>query len=189
LRTIKRGGPYLRVADPGWDDPLDGVHAAMRGGRWNPPESFPVVYLCRGLAVARANVYRLLADQPYGPEDLRPEAAPVLVRTRVPEDRYLNVVTDAGCSAAGLPTTYPRDGRGRIVSQRRCQPIGQRAREGGLPGVAARSAAPIDARALRRRSRGATRLTFGEELAYFGRRRLRRGAVRTFDQWFWEQPA
>jgi hypothetical protein len=119
--------------------------------------------------VARANVYRRLEGQPFGPEDLRPEAGPILVRTTVPEDRYLNLVTDAGCRDAGLPETYPRDGRRRIVPHRRCQPIGQRAWEAGRPGIAARSAWAV-----------------GEELAYFGRRRLRRGAVRSFDGWFWE---
>ena len=25
MRTIRRGGPYLRVADPDWQDPLDGA--------------------------------------------------------------------------------------------------------------------------------------------------------------------
>jgi RES domain-containing protein len=157
------------VADPDWDDPLDGRHAAERGGRWNPPESFPVVYLCRSIEVARANVYRRLEGQPYGPEDLRPEAGPILVRTRVPEDRFLNVITEAGCRDAGLPKTYPLDGRRRIVPHSRCQPIGLRAWEAGLPGVAARSARAA-----------------GEELGYFGRRKLRRGAVRSFDRWFWE---
>jgi hypothetical protein len=171
VRTIRRAGPYLRVADPDWDDPLDGRYAAQRGGRWNPPESFAVVYLCQTVAVARANVYRRLEGQPYGPEDLRPEAGPVLVRTGVPEDRYLNVVTEAGLRDAGLPRTYPRDSRSRIIPHRRCQPIGLRAWEAGLPGVAARSA-----------------WTAGEELAYFGPRKLRRGAVRAFDDWFWEAP-
>jgi hypothetical protein len=169
LRTIRRGGPYLRVADPDWDDPLDGRYAADRGGRWNPPESFPVVYLCRSLEVARANVYRRLRGQPYGPEDLQPGAGPILVRTRVPEDRYLNVITDAGLRDIGLPKTYPRDSRRRVVPHRRCQPIGLRAWEAGLPGIAARSAAK----------------PAGEELAYFGRRKLRRGAIRAFGDWFW----
>ena len=86
----------------------------------------------------------------------------------MPEDRYLNVVTDAGCRDAGLPASYPRDSRRRIVPHGRCQPIGQRAWDAGLPGIAARSARAV-----------------GEELAYFGRRKLRRGAVRSFDDWFW----
>jgi hypothetical protein len=171
VRTIRRGGPYLRVADPSWDDPLDGRFAAQRGGRWNPPESFPVVYLCGSIEVARANVYRKLADQPYGPEDLRPGGGPVLVRTTVHEDRYLNVITEAGCRDARLPKSYPLDSRRRPVPWRRCQPIGMRAWEAGLPGVAARSAAVVGG---------------GEELAYFGRRKLRRGASRAFDDWFWE---
>jgi hypothetical protein len=188
VRTIRRGGPYLRVADPDWDDPLDGRYAAESGGRWNPPESFPVVYLCRSIPVARANVYRKLEGQPYGPEDLRPGRGPTVVRTRVPEDGYLNVITDAGCRDAGLPRTYPLDSRRRMVSWRRCQPIGLRAWGAGLPGVAARSAA-VDPRMLRSGSRAATRSMLGEELAYFGPRRLRRGAVRAFDEWFWEPPS
>jgi RES domain-containing protein len=169
VRTVRRGGRYLRVADPSWTDPLDGGHAALRGGRWNPPESYPVVYLCADEAVARANVHRILDGQPYGPEDLRPESAPVLVTATVPADGYLNAVTEAGLEALGLPRTYPRDSRRRRVPWSRCQPLGEQAHAAGLPGVAARSAA------------GAA----GEELAYFGRRKLRRGAVRQFEEWFW----
>ncbi len=172
MRTVRRGGTYYRVADPHWEDPLDGRPAALRGGRWNPPESFPVVYLCRTVAVARANVARLLRGHPYGPEDLRPEAGPVLVTAAAREDRYLNVVTDAGCAAVGLPRTYPRDGRGRTISHRRCQPIGLEAHERGLPGIAARSAAP-------------TAPAGGEELAFFGRRGLRRRGLASFERWFW----
>jgi hypothetical protein len=55
------------------------------------------------------------------------------------------------------------------VAHSRCQPIGLEAKEAGLPGVAARSA-----------------VSEGEELAYFGNRRLRRGSIRQFDDWFWE---
>jgi hypothetical protein len=169
MRTVKRGGRYLRVADPRWDDPLDGGHAGERGGRWNPPGSFPVVYLCADSSVARANVFRLLDGQPYGPEDLRPETAPVLVAATVPEARYLNAVTAAGLTELGLPRSYPFDGRGRRLSWARCQPLGLAAHEAGLPGVAARTA----------------RASAGEELAYFGRRRLRRGSTREFEDWFW----
>ena len=185
MRTIRRAGPYLRVADPLWDDPLDGRYAADRGGRWNPPESFAVVYLCRTIEVARANVYRKLEGQPYGPEDL--QTGPVLVRTTVRRDRYVNAVTDSGLRDLGLPKTYPLDSRRRLVPWHRCQPIGLRAWEAGLPGVAARSAAY--ARVPDGRSGGATRFTVGEELAYFGRRKLRRGAVRPFEDWFWVEPA
>jgi hypothetical protein len=116
--------------------------------------------------VARAYVFLKLEGHPYGPEDLR--YGPALVRTRVPDDRYVNAITEAGLRDLGLPQTYPVDGRGRLIAWGRCQPIGLEARDSGLPGVAARSA------------RGD-----GEELAYFGRRKLRRGMVRDFSDWFW----
>lgn len=173
MRHIRRGGEYLRVADPGWSDPLDGSHAGRAGGRWNPPRSFPVVYLCRGVPVARANVLRLLRGQPYGPEDLDPESAPVLVATGVAEASYVDVVTSRGCRSAGLPGSYPVDGRGRAVPRERCQAIGLDAWHEGEPGIACRSAAP-----------GAS--SRGEELAWFQRRRrLRAERVVDFEAWFW----
>jgi RES domain-containing protein len=174
LRTIRRGGEYLRVADPDWLDPLDPRHAQLRGGRWNPPDSFPVVYLCGSVEVARANVYRKLEGQPYGPEDLDPRAAPVLVATRVREARFADLVTARGLASAGLPATYPLDFRRRPIPWSRCQPVGLAAWEGGHPGIACRSAAQ-------------TAAARGEELAWFqrGRRRLRRGRVRRFEDWFW----
>lgn len=173
MRHIRRGGEYLRVADPDWPDALDGSHARESGGRWNPPGSFAVVYLCRGVAVARANVYRLFRGLPYGPEDLDPAHAPVLIATDVPEASYVDVVTVRGCRAAGLPATYPLDSRGRPISHGRCRPIGESAWREGEPGIACRSAAPqAPARA--------------EELAWFQRRRrLRSGRILDFESWFW----
>jgi RES domain len=173
MRHLRRGGEYLRVADPEWEDPLDGGYAAIAGGRWNPPASFPVVYLCASVAVARANVHRRLAGQPYGPEDLEPATAPLLVAARVREDRFVDAVSDAGCRSLGLPKSFPRDSRGRLIGHDRCQPIGEAAWDAGEPGIAARSAAP-----------GAPR--GGEELAFFSRRRrLRRGRTVPFEDWFW----
>jgi hypothetical protein len=174
VRTIARGGVYVRVADPRWRDPLDGRYARVRGGRWNPPGSFPVVYLCRSVEVARAVVFQKLEPHPYGPEDLDPRTAPVLVSARVRSARFVDALTPRGLDSAGLPRTYPRDGRGRIVSWDRCRPIGTVAWEEGRAGIACRSAAP-------------TAPTGGEELAWFqrGGRKLRRLAVRRFEEWFW----
>ncbi len=170
--TLRRGGRYFRVADPTWADPLDGDFSELRGGRWNAPGFFAVVYLGADLAVARANVRRKLAGLPYGPEDLEPEEGPVLVTTGVPIDDYVDVVTDEGCRAAGLPESYPQD-EGRIVDWKKCQPIGQEAWEQGRPGIACRSAAPGIGRA-------------GEELAWFQRARsLEAGEIKAFEDWFW----
>lgn len=173
MRRLRRGGTYLRVADAAWEDPLDGAFAARAGGRWNPPDSFGVVYLCRSTAVARANVYRLLTDQPYGPEDLQPTTAPVLVTAEVPFERYVDAVTTRGLGSLGLPRTYPLDLRGDTVDRERCEAIGQTAWERGEAGIACRSAAP-------------TAPIRDEELAWFERGvRLTAGALTPFEQWFW----
>lgn len=174
-RTLERGGEYFRVADPDWADPLDGSFAARRGGRWNPPDSFPVVYLAATVAVARANVYRKLEGQPFGPEDLEPHAAPVLVTAEVPAADYLDAITDEGLRALGLPARYPTDEEGEPVGWDRCQPVGRASWDRGDPGIACRSAAPAMA-------------DHDEELAWFQRveaPELVRVRVEGFEGWFW----
>ena len=174
MRRLRRGGAYLRVADPNWEDPLDGRFAQRAGGRWNPPRSFPVVYLCGSVPVARANVFRKLTGLPYGPEDLGPETAPVLVETEVPRALYADAATARGLDALGLPPTFPRTASGRIVGHRRCQAIGQAAWDAGERGIACLSAAP-------------TAPPGDEELAWFERRgrRLHVEQIQVFEQWFW----
>jgi len=173
VRHLRRGGRYFRVADPAWEDPLDGSYAQQRGGRWNPPDSYPVVYLARSVATARANVYRLLIDHPYGPEDFEPATAPVLVTTDVPTDRYVDAVTARGLASLGLPRSYPLDASGTTVARERREAIGQAAWDAGEPGIACRSAAP-------------TAPARGEELAWFDRgTRLRAESTSAFERWFW----
>jgi hypothetical protein len=162
------------VADPDWRRPLDPAFAATRGGRWNPPGSFPVLYLCASREVARRVVLGRFEGLPYGLLDLRPERRPVLIETGVPTHRSVDVVSDAGCRGASLPTTYPYDARSRKIGWSRTQPIGLAAWEQGERSLACRSAAP---------PRGGD----GEELAWFLRARLDRLAVsarRSFDDWF-----
>jgi len=169
---VTRGGVYVRVADPDWHDPLSGAYAKARGGRWNAPGSFPVVYLNGDERVARANLLQRFAGLPYGPEDLEPSAAPVLVSASVPEDDFVDVVSESGCVAAGLAATYPVDEDGLPVPHEVCQPVGQAAWDAGLPGIACRSAAPAAPPG-------------GEELARFGRGEpLTPLEVRRFLDWF-----
>lgn len=169
---VTRGGVYVRVADPDWEDPLSGAFAKVRGGRWNKPRAFPVVYLNGDERVARANVLQRFADLPYGPEDLEPSAAPALVSTVVPEDEFVDVVSDAGCEAAGLSPTYPLDEDGAPVPHDACRPVGQEAWDAGLPGIACRSAAPAAPRG-------------SEELAWFARGEpLTPLEVRRFTEWY-----
>jgi hypothetical protein len=171
FRHVRRAGTYLRVADPDWEDPLDGAYSPARGGRWNPPRSFAVVYLCATIQEARANVLRKLEGLPYALLDLRPDRRPELVAAEVPDAKPVDVVSDAGCRAAGLPATYPLDGRGREVPRTRCQPVGSAAWSQREPAIACRTAAPVER---------------GEELAWFPDHggALRLLAREPFDDWF-----
>jgi RES domain len=171
VRHVRRAGAYLRVADSSWRDPLSGEYARGRGGRWNAPGAFAVVYLSTSLGVARALVRSRLEDRGIRPEDVLPEAGPVLVHTTVPDNAYVNAVTGTGLRALDLPATYPLDGRGRVIAHGVCQPIGRLAWDAGEQGIACRSA-----------GKGAP--TSGEELAYFSRQSLRVDETEQFADWF-----
>lgn len=170
--TVERKGTYLRVANPQWRHPLDGNFSKTRGGRWNAANSFPVVYLCADIAVAKANVVRKLEGRPYGVEDLNPREAPVLVHTTVATNKFIDVLTDDGCRAAGLLATYPTDDEGQEIAWPTCQPIGQRAWDEAYMGIVCRSTP----------TRGV-----GEELAWYQRDQvLQVDRVLDFERWFWE---
>jgi RES domain len=174
FRHVTRSGRFVRVAQPDWRRPLDPGFAAERGGRWNPPASFPVVYLCATPEVARRVVVGRFEGLPYGVLDLQPDRRPVLIETDVPTHRAVDVVTAEGCRAASLPPTYPYDARGRKIGWERTRPIGERAWEGGERSIACRSAAVPKGRD-------------GEELVWFVRERTDRLTVsvrRSFDDWF-----
>jgi RES domain-containing protein len=178
MRVIRRGGRYLRVADPDWDDPLDGSYSARFGGRWNPPDSFPVCYLSCDLPTARANARQLLERRllglPFTVDDIDPDEFPVLVGTDVHEDECVDIVSDEGCEAAGLPRTYPKDEQGETVTWHHCQPIGSAAWAEGRTAIACRSAAECAPRD-------------GEEMAWFQRdRRLHVIERRPFHDWYGE---
>lgn len=177
-RVIERSGQYNRLAEPGRTDPLDSGYSQASGGRWNPPGSFPVLYLNDTIATARLQVLHKLRGLPYGPEDLNPDQQHDLVAVQVPRASYLDCVTDQGLVAVELPPTYPRHRNGRPVTHATCQPVGQQAHDDGLPGIACRSAAT-----------GATPIN--EELAFFDRSRRRwpRLIRRTpFERWWWAVP-
>jgi hypothetical protein len=172
MRHVERGGSYLRVADPGWEDPLSGEYVRDTGGRWNPPGAFEVVYLNADLRVARAQVRHKLEPIGVGPEDLDPDRGPALIRTSIPRQPYVDAVSDRGLSSLGLPTSYPLDDRGKPVPHRACQPIGEKAWDRGEPGIACRSLASSP--------------VAGEELAYFNHgKKLKAESKEKFSEWFW----
>jgi RES domain len=173
-RAIRRGGSYNRLAEPSWAAPLDTSYSKQRGGRWNPPGSFGVLYLNRDVRTARLQVQYQLRGHPYGVEDLDESEQHDLVSVDVDEREWLDRVTAPGLEAVGLPTTYPRHTNGRAVRHQTCQPIGQAAFDDGHPGIVCRSAA-VDATAS------------DEELAVFDRNAaaIRMTDRQPFAEWFW----
>ncbi|MCB1686281.1 MAG: RES family NAD+ phosphorylase [Pseudomonadales bacterium] len=172
---LPNGWRWWRIAEAVWSDPLDPDYARTRGGRWNPPESFPTLYLNEDQVTARHNLRRFIARWPYEPEDLRADTGPVLAAALLPRDQTVcDAHTPAGIAALDLPATYPVDRAGRAVPHARCQPIGVRVKDQGLRGVRARSAQTVDG--------------VGRELAWFPastRSRARLVAIETFDEWYW----
>ncbi len=139
------GHEWLRIADPGWANPLDPSFAAAAGGRWNPPDSFPVLYVNEDVVTARLNLRAFVASWPYEPEDLRNETGPVLVGAKLPHrQRVVDVHTPAGVAAAGLPASYPYEATGSLVSPEVCQPIGALIEAANLRGIRCRSARSPD---------------------------------------------
>ena len=127
---------WWRIADPDWADPLDPDFARRRGGRWNPPDSFPVLYVNEDLATARLNLRGFIARWPYEPEDLRDDRGPALVGCVLPRRQIVcDAHSAAGLRAAGLPDSYPLDSDGATVSHSRCRPSAARAQPVGLRGV------------------------------------------------------
>ncbi len=173
--TVPDGHVWWRIADQAWVDPLDPGFAREVGGRWNPPDSFPTLYLNEDMVTARLNLRAFIAGWPYGPEDLREDTGPVLVGCRLPRRQVVcDVHTPAGVHAAGMPATYPLDEDGTLVPHNRCQPVGARAKALGLRGVRSRSAQARD---------GA-----GRQLAWFpasARSIARRVRMLPFATWFW----
>ena len=155
MRTVPIEGVYCRVADPEWADPLDPSFSAVTGQRWNPP-GMECLYLNRDEATARANVLRKFEGLAYGPEDLDPATAPLLISVEIPAADAADGYTDEGLRSLGLPDTYPFDADGALIAHSTCQPIGQRVHDAGLHGVDYRSAAPGGNRELAWFPRGAT---------------------------------
>jgi hypothetical protein len=177
MRTelLRDGHEWLRIAGADWQDPLDPLFAAQRGGRWNPPGSFPTLYFNEDVVTARFNLDRFIAGWPYEPEDLRDDTGPILVRAALPRtQRVADCHSPAGVAALGLPPTFPLDGDGRIVGHETCQPIGETVHRRKLRGVRSRSARVPD--------------RAGRELAWFpasAASRARPVGREAFSDWYW----
>jgi hypothetical protein len=169
------GHHWSRICDQQWADPLDPKFAQITGGRWNPPDSWPTLYLSEDAVTARENLRAFIAGWPYEPEDLRGDTGPGLAVVTLPRHQLVaDARTPEGVAALGLPATYPRDRNGDTVDHDVCQDIGREVHDAGLRGVQCRSAQSQD---------GA-----GREVAWYpatARSRARLVELLAFDDWYW----
>ena len=142
--AVPDGHAWLRVADPAWNDPIDTSHSVAIGGRWNPPGTWAALYLSHDIDTARLQILRLLEGTPFEPGDLADDAYDLVTVTLPDAQTALDVVSDAGVAAVGLPATYPAMSGGARVPHEKCWPIAIDAHDAGLDAVWCRSAATRD---------------------------------------------
>lgn len=141
---VPDGRVWLRITRPHSADPFDRSFAKRRGGRWNPQESWPTLYLNHDLATVHAQVRHLFAGRGIEPDDLDDDAPIRLAAATLPgRQRAADVVSDRGVAAVGLPTSYPLDEGGGQVPHDTTQAVGVEVHRAGLRGVLCRSAAGL----------------------------------------------
>jgi hypothetical protein len=161
VTQLPEGHVWLRITRPHYTDPLDPTFAQRRGGRWNPPESWPTLYLNEDLATVHAQVRHLFTGRGIEPDDLDDDAPIRLAAATLPgRQRVADVINAAGVESVGLPESYPVDVHGEPVAHEVTQTIGGLVHEAILRGVWCRSAAGV-----------------GHELAWFPTTRSRANAI------------
>lgn len=143
--VLHDGHVWLRIAKPHYADLFDPSHAQERGGRWNPPRSWPTLYLNHDLRTVHAQVRHLFLDRAIDPDDLGDDAPIVLAAATLPaRQRVANLTSDEGLTEVGLATAYPLDQHGLPIPHAATQAVGKRVHDAGLRGVFCRSAATGD---------------------------------------------
>jgi len=132
--------PYLGVAfrhmAQRWDDPLSGEGARIRGGRFNPPGSFPVLYLCTTRRCAAAELRHLGQRQVIGVAGLLPR---VLYRYEISLDQVLDLTSPDALDHLGVTVELVNGTDLQLPRQ-----IGEAAHSMGAQGIRAPSATGVD---------------------------------------------
>ncbi|MGH2747796.1 MAG: RES family NAD+ phosphorylase [Actinomycetota bacterium] len=98
ISTKPYRGDGFRQQAPKYD-PLSGEGARRRGGRFNPPQSFPVLYLCTTRACTVAEFLRAGSRLAIGPEGLLPRQ---VFKYDVGVDLVLDLTDDSTLEQLGL---------------------------------------------------------------------------------------
>ena len=112
---------------------LSGEGARVRGGRWNPPGSFPVVYAASDPGVAAAEISRTAQRYGVAIASLLPRN---LTTIRVSLVRVLDLTDDSVLASVPLPRSATTDEDLRL-----CEAVGDAAHYLGFEAILAPSAA------------------------------------------------
>jgi len=132
LPATPYSGEAFRHQPPGYN-PLSGRGAHIQGGRWNPPDSFPVLYLGLDRETVTNEFLRLARRSRRDPEDFLPR---VLYRYGVDLTNILDLQ-----EAEALDTVELSASMAASDDLRPCQKVGNAARDTGREGILAPSAA------------------------------------------------
>lgn len=127
-------GEVCRHTGPGIH-PLNTTGAQTQGGRWNPPNSFPTLYLALSDEAAAAELYRRAEGENRPPEDLLPRR---LHRYRVRLSAVLDLRNVETRKDLGVPLE-------ELKSENRspCNALGDAAHYVGFEGILAPSATGV----------------------------------------------
>src|SRR6266511_1404509 len=124
-------GEGYRHMGPGYP-PLSGEGARVRGGRWNPPNSFPTLYLALDLETLGAEFHRAAEREGLQPEALLPRR---VYRYEIRLAAVLDLRDARALDAAGLT-----DADIESDDLRACQAVGEAGHYLGSEGILAPSA-------------------------------------------------
>lgn len=133
ITPVRWSGTAYRSIAPRWaDDPLSGRGAYLYGGRWNPREAFPCVYLSESVATCIAELHRRAEGQGRGVESLLPRTLHTIAVTEIDvldlTDRSIR--ENVGLRLADISDDDPT----------KCQEVGESAHFLGIQGIRAPSA-------------------------------------------------
>ena len=134
-RIAYRGEAFRHMAAR-WEDPLSGEGGRIHGGRFNPPDSFPVLYLCTTRPCAAAELRYRGERLVIGVEGLLPR---VLYRYEVSLDRVLDLTSGETLEHFGVTTQQVVGADLGIPRQ-----IGEAAHATGSQAIRAPSATGVD---------------------------------------------
>jgi RES domain-containing protein len=132
LDAAAYGGDAFRHLPPAYD-PLSGRGARIHGGRWNPPDSFSVLYLGLDRQTVVDEFERLARRQRRDPADFLPRA---FYRYDLLLQSVLDLRDAEAMEAVGLNSA-------ELTSDQleACQRVGRAAHQAGREGILAPSAA------------------------------------------------